>query len=208
MIATTALSPSPPSAEHGFTLVELLAAMVAGSLILATLSWTLATLGRELGASKLAEPRHQLDAAAPMLTGLIEQMQPVHGNDRKYVARPRDMEFVTSPPAALGAVGAVRASLEVRRERKGDSLYARFAPQEASDNFPTAARSERLLAEGYRSIGFDYLMPPRGEEGLPPKLVTISLTDSGGRTTRIAAAPRLTAGGDCRFDPVSMTCRR
>jgi prepilin-type N-terminal cleavage/methylation domain-containing protein len=196
------------SAEHGFTLIELLAAMVAGSLILATLSWTLATLGRELGAAKSAEPRNLVNAAAPILVGLIEQAYPTQKDEPTFVAGTREMEFMTTPPASLGAVGPVRATLSVRPANGGDALYASFAPADAGAYFPAAARQERLLAEGYRSIRFDYLLQDDKHKELPPRLVTIILADAKGRATRIAAAPRLTAGGDCRFDPVSMTCRR
>jgi prepilin-type N-terminal cleavage/methylation domain-containing protein len=196
------------SAEHGFTLIELLAAMVAGSLILATLSWTLASLGRELRTSSRTEPRQHLSAAAPVLTGLIEQAHPTAQGEPPIVTRAREMAFVTAPPASLGAVGPVRATLSVRSQNGGDALYATFRPADPSAPFPAAARGERLLAEGYRSIRFDYLVPADKDKNLPPGLVTISLTDRQGRTTRLAAAPRLTAGGDCRFDPISMTCRR
>lgn len=196
------------SAEHGFTLVELLVAMVAGSMLLASLTWTLSTLGRELAASRQAEPRQRLAAAAPMLVNLIERTVPPASDQPAIVAEPRRLAFVTMPPAALGAVGPVRATLTVRGDAGGDSLHARFAPLEATAGFPAAALSDRPLLEKYRSIGFDYRLPAADDPRPLPRLVTIRLVDREGRSTSIAAAPRITAGGDCRFDPVSMTCRR
>ena len=196
------------SAQQGFTLVELLAAMIAGSLILATLSWTLASLGRELRASTLAEPRQRLSDVAPALIRLIEQAQPTAKDEAKIAAGPKRLAFTTSPPAALGASGAVRAELIVRGGQEGEGLYARFAPADPRTALPAGAAEELALAEGYRAISFDYRMPKDADAGLPPRLVTISLTDDKGRITRLAAAPRLTAAGDCRFDPVSMACRR
>jgi prepilin-type N-terminal cleavage/methylation domain-containing protein len=196
------------STEHGFTLIELLVAMVAGSLLLATLSWTLATLGRELRSSQRAEPRQRLDAVAPVLANLIEQTLPTAKDERAIVARPQRLVFVTMPPAALGATGPVRATLSVRPHQAGEALYARFEPAAAAAAFPAAARAERRLIEGYRHIRFDYALAPKEEAGLPPKLVTISLSDAEGRSVRLAAAPRLNSSGACRFDPISMTCRR
>ncbi|HMJ92946.1 MAG TPA: prepilin-type N-terminal cleavage/methylation domain-containing protein [Allosphingosinicella sp.] len=196
------------SAQQGFTLIELLAAMIAGSLILATLSWTLASLGRELRASTLAEPRQRLSDVAPALTRLIEQAQPTARGETQIVATPKRFAFTTAPPSALGAAGSVRAELSVRSGESGEGLYARFAPADSSAALPPGATAEVPLVEGYRTIGFDYRLPKDNEAGLPPRLVTISLTDKAGRTTRLAAAPRLTAAGDCRFDPVSMACRR
>ncbi|HEY5722121.1 MAG TPA: prepilin-type N-terminal cleavage/methylation domain-containing protein [Allosphingosinicella sp.] len=201
-------TPSWRSAEHGFTLIELLAAMIAGSLILATLSWTLASLGRELRTSTLAEPRQRLSDVAPALTRLIEQAQPTAKGETRIVATSKRLAFTTAPPAALGAAGAVRTELIVHAGQSGEGLYARFAPADPRAALPPGAAAEVPLVEGYRAIAFRYEMPKDPEAGLPPRLVTISLTDGSGRTTRLAAAPRLTAAGDCRFDPVSMACRR
>jgi prepilin-type N-terminal cleavage/methylation domain-containing protein len=196
------------SAEHGFTLIELLVAMVAGSMLLASLSWTLSSLGRELAASRRAEPRQRLAASAPILVNLIEQIVPPAAGEPDIIAGPRRFVFVTMPPRALGAVGPVRATLSVRADADGDTLHARFEPAQATAGFPAAALSDRPLLEHYRSIGFEYRLPAANDPRPMPRLVTIRLVDDEGRTTRVAAAPRITAGGDCRFDPVSMTCRR
>ena len=123
-------------AQQGFTLIELLAAMIAGSLILATLSWTLASLGRELQASTFAEPRQRLSDVAPALTRLIEQAQPTAKGETRIQATPKRLAFTTTPPAALGASGAVRAELIVRAGDGGETLFARFAPAD-----PRAPRS-------------------------------------------------------------------
>jgi prepilin-type N-terminal cleavage/methylation domain-containing protein len=196
------------SAQQGFTLVELLVALVAGSMLLASLTWTLSTLGRELEAARLAEPRERLDSAAPIITGLIEQILPAAKDEAPVLAEARRFVFLATPPASLGAVGPVRVTLEVRGAAGGQSLLARFAPVDPSAPFPAAARADLPLMEGYRSIRFDYVMGDPREKSLPPRLVAINLVDGRGRPARIVAAPRLTASGDCRFDPISMTCRR
>jgi prepilin-type N-terminal cleavage/methylation domain-containing protein len=200
--------PIRPRGQEGFTLIELLASMIAGSLILATLSWTLSSLGRELRASTLAEPRQRLSEVAPALIRLIEQAQPTAKDEAKIAAGPKRLAFTTAPPAALGATGAIRAEIIVRSVEGGEGLYARFAPADARAALPPGAAEELTLVEGYRSIDFAYEMPKDVDSGLPPRLVRISLTDRSGRTTRLTAAPRLTAAGDCRFDPISMACRR
>ena len=201
-------TPSWRSAQQGFTLVELLAAMIAGSLILATLSWTVTSLARELRASTLAEPRQKLSDVAPALTRLIEQAQPTAKGEAKIVATQKRLAFTTAPPTALGAAGSVRAEFMVRPAQGGEGLFARFAPAVSGAALSPGATAEFPIVEGYRSISFGYQMPKDPEAGLPPRLVTISLTDQSGRTTRLSAAPRLTATGGCRFDPVSMACRR
>lgn len=193
---------------NGFTLVELLAAMVAGSLLLATLGWCVATLGRELKSSARLEAGHRLDDAAPALAGLIERMLPGFAGGEAIVAEPSRLVFVTAPPAALAASGPVRIALSVRAFEGREALYARFEPADAGAPFAAAARAERRLAEGYGAIRFDYALADPGEEGVPPKLVTISFSDPAGRTVRLAAAPRFNGSANCRFDPGAMTCRR
>jgi prepilin-type N-terminal cleavage/methylation domain-containing protein len=201
-------TPSWRSAEHGFTLVELLVALVAGSMLLASLSWTLTSLGRELRESRLAEPVARADAAAPVVAGLIEQMFPAGKDQAAIVTEPTHLAFSTLPPAALGAVGPVRATLDIRGLSDGQALYATFEPVDPAAPFPAAARDARPLVEGYRLIRFDYQFADPRDEGMPPRLVTLSLVDRNGRATRVAATPRISSSGDCRFDPISMTCRR
>jgi prepilin-type N-terminal cleavage/methylation domain-containing protein len=194
--------------EGGFTLVELLVALVAGSMLLASLSWTLTSLGRELDSSRQEKIAASADSATPVIAGLIEQMYPVAKDEAAIVARPRFLAFRTVPPAALGPVGPVWATLEVRDGPDGQALYARFEPADPTASFPAAARQARALAEGYRQIRFDYRLADPKDEGMPPQLVTLSLVDRRGRVSRVVAAPRITSAADCRFDPISMTCRR
>ena len=201
-------TPSGSSTEQGFTLVELLVALVAGSMLLASLSWTLTSLGRELRVSRLAETAARADAAAPVVAGLIEQMFPDAKDETAILAEPTRLAFATMPPAALGAVGPVRATFDIRGQADGQALYASFEPVDPAAPFPAAAREARPLVEGYKQIRFDYRLADPPDQGMPPRLVTLSLVDRNGRLTRVAATPRMNSSGDCRFDPISMTCRR
>jgi prepilin-type N-terminal cleavage/methylation domain-containing protein len=194
--------------QRGFTLIELLVAMVAGSFLLASLSWTLMSLGRELTVSRMSQSRQELAAVAPIVAGLIDQAMPRGRDEPPIITEPRRLVFITAPPAALGAVGPIRATLTVQSDVQGESLHARFEPVDPVMRFPQEARAERVLIRHYRQIRFDYRMATDKESGLPPRLVTISLVDREGRPARFAATPRLTTSGDCRFDPISMTCRR
>jgi hypothetical protein len=135
-------------------------------------------------------------------------MFPTAQDEAAIVAEPRRLVFTTVPPAALGAVGPVRATLDIRDRPDGQALYARFEPADPAAPFPAAAREVRPLVEGYKLIRFDYRLADPKDVGMPPRLVTLSLVDRTGRVTRVAAAPRITSSGDCRFDPISMTCRR
>lgn len=182
---------------NGFTLVELLAALVAGSLLLAALSWTMRDMVAELARSDERRAADDLAEIAPTLEALVERADP-----GAFEGSARRMAITVPPPRAAGAAGPVRLVLEVRRDRAGEELLARFEPKEGA--WPAAAR-ERVLAAGWREIGFEYLAgDPRA--GPLPRLVTIRF-DDGERVRRISAEPRLNSDGACRFDPISMECR-
>lgn len=193
---------------NGFTLIELLVAMVAGSLLLATLSWCLATLGRELRWSGQQGEQKRLEIAGPAINHLIEQMLPTAGGGEAIGANAERLVMITEPPAALGPTGPIRASLSVRNHGGRKALFARLEPADPKAIFPEAARAERRLVDGYEEISFHYASAHSASEDVLPRLVTISFTDSKGDISRLTSTPRMNSGGDCRFDPISMTCRR
>ena len=61
---------------NGFTLVELLVAMVAGSLLLASLSWMLGNVSHSLKAPAKDRVAAQLSQIEPTLSQLISHIQP------------------------------------------------------------------------------------------------------------------------------------
>lgn len=192
----------------GFTLVELLVAMTAGSLLLVGLGWTVGSLARELGSAKQNETLHQVAAVTPTLTGLIEGALPAMSTGPSIVIDSDRLEFMTVPPRALGAVGPVRLALWVGRDKGLAALHASFEPAEPSGVIPQAAGAETVLVGGLDDIRFEYSRPDGGDGDLAPRLITIYFEDSEGRVIRVSAAPRINSSGDCRFDPISMTCRR
>ena len=193
--------------ERGFTLVEVLAALVVGGLLIAELGWTMGGLGDELH----ARPKHPELAAvrviAPPLSALLTgALPPTPGGagfdgDRDY------LKFHTAPPAALGAIGPMTAELRVRATATGRGLFLQLTPDMRGDHLPGAVTDERRLADGFAEIDFSYETRPRPNAATLPRLITISFTAKDGRTAKIVAAPRLTSDGNCRFDPISMACR-
>lgn len=196
--------PCPPrkgeGVEAGFTLVEVLAALVAGALLLVTIGWSFSSVARLLPADPSEERAERLTRVAPRIEALIEQAQP-----SEFEGRPDSLSAIVPPPLAAGPVGPLRLRLIVRNEAAGKSLFAAFEPQSPDVRWPAAAREIRL-AEGYRDIRFDYLHDGGPADRVLPRLVTISF-DDGRAVRRISATPRLDSDGSCRFDPVSMTCR-
>jgi prepilin-type N-terminal cleavage/methylation domain-containing protein len=189
---------------NGFTLIELLVAMVAGAMLLGSLSWVLATLGRDYGTKTSNKELNQLAALEPALTRMIEAMAVPLAGEPIPSAVQNELRFTTSPPQAMAAVGNVNTQLSVTQQADGAALQLTLAPTVAGSFF---ARDE-MLATGLKSITIE--TQPRNGSGEPrlPGLVTISFATKQGEVARISAVPRQTISGTCRFDPISLTCRR
>lgn len=190
---------------NGFTLVELLAAMVAGSLLLATLSWTASSLARALPVASETLHDRQLERLGPVLTHMLEQVSPAAGPGA-FKGDAKSLSAIVPPPLAAGPVGPLRFTLVVRPAPRGQALFAALEPVEPTAAFPADARRERLLLGGFAAIGFEYVAE-NGEKNSIPRLITLQFSDGIGNSRRISAAPRITSDGRCRFDPISMTCR-
>lgn len=191
--------------EEGFTIIELLAAMVVGSLLLVALSWSVGSLARELRASS-EKPKQHLEKRASSLTTLIEQALPQKDGATAIVAERERLIVVTPPPAALGASGPLQLTLRVESRGGGQALIAQFKATGDGTPLPAPANDDLPLVQGYREIWLDYA---RGSEGRASQLrrVTINFRDDKDEVTRLSAIPRTNSSGACRFDPISMSCR-
>lgn len=189
---------------NGFTLVELLVAMVAGSLLLVSLSWMLGSVTHILKASPKDKVTAQVGDLAPALTRLIEQIPPLDKEVPPASISADAMRFATSPPQALGADGLMTVTLKTEPQGDGLALVGEFEGERQGQ--PWQRRD--ILAHGFSAIGFDARWPVAPGAPKLPSLVTIRFATRDGETARIVATPRLTGGGPCHFDPISMTCRR
>lgn len=192
--------------EAGFTLVELLAAMLAGAFLLAVLAWNVAALGREVRADVDYDPADAVAAIAPQLSTLIEAALPPGAGDEPPVLQSDKLSIVTTAPMALGPVGPMRLTLSVNRDSTGEALSARVELLDEELSLPETARAEQKLLSGMDRIDFDYVDPDSGTAGLP-RLVRLIVDTGRGEPIAIAAAPRVNTGGACHFDLISMACR-
>lgn len=190
--------------EDGFTLVEMLAALVAGSLLLISLGWAISTLGRQFEASRDDTAVQNLQRLTPVLTAWIQGALPP-AKEGDFIAQPRSLSFVTAPPDAFLSTGPVRLKLVAAQYEGSEALFAEFTPAEpgATGSLP---EKRKLLVKGYRNIRFQY-EPSVIDPDKLPALIRARFTDSAGRTLSITALPRINADGACRFDPISMECR-
>lgn len=188
---------------NGFTLVELLVAMVAGSLLLASLTWMLGSVTRIFKAQPADLVIRQVGDLAPILSRLIAQIPPPDQDIAPMDVSAEAMTFMSTPPQALAADGLMKVTLKTERRTDGLALVGQFDGMRKGQ---TWSRSD-TLAHGFSAIAFEARWP--NEPGAPrlPSLLSLRFATPDGRTARIVAAPRLNGGGTCRFDPISMTCR-
>lgn len=197
-------------ADPGFTLVEILVALVAGALILAGLSATLVTLQRQYARmDKTSDTLVAIDAIEPALRRLIEQAAPVKVADVSFASDERALRLVVPAPQALGTPGLVQLDLSVTRQAKGEALVAKLSALPSGPALPAGASRPVVLAEGLTSIRFTTAFAPP-DPSMPdverPRLVSLDFKD-GSTGRRIDIVPRLTGDGSCRFDPISLACR-
>ena len=107
--------------HNGFTLVELLAAMAAGSLLLVALGAATASLSREARQTVIAKDATKAAKSAAVLERLITSLQPGEADAPTIHVQEKSLSGDIDPPAALGPVGPLHMVLEVKRERDGET---------------------------------------------------------------------------------------
>jgi prepilin-type N-terminal cleavage/methylation domain-containing protein len=180
--------------EAGFTLIELLVAMTAAALLLASLTWTVSRLGRQLEGRVGTGAAAEVAALRPVISSLMGGVQT--GSDNGPDINRRDVRFVTAAPGAMGSAGRATVRLHVSGV-PGDRHLEGVV---RTDEDPPAERRFRSV-HGWKDIAFSRI----GEEDAPPVL-KIDFTGNEDRQSIVAAA-RINTQGDCVFDPISMACR-
>lgn len=189
---------------NGFTLVELLVAMVAGSLLLASLSWMLGNVSHSLKAPAKDRVAAQLSQIEPTLSQLISHIQPPDKVTPPVTANANLISFTTEAPQSLRAAGVITATLSTQTRAEGVALVGQFEGQREGQSWVR----QTDLATGFTSISFATQWPTAPEALALPTLITLRFEAPRGTVTTISAAPRLNGGGPCHFDPISMSCRR
>lgn len=186
--------------EQGFTLVEMLVALVAGGLLLASLGSLTGMLGSEVRRTARGDQFDQLAKIAPSLTLLLQSVRPT-GGTKTLDADASHLTGEIDPPLARAGQGPMRLGLTVMRDRDGEALDLDLG-NPADD---ASATDNRRLVHGFRKIDIDIRQSDPGT-GVP-SLITLGFTTQSGEDWDIVVEPRLNAIGGCRFDPISMSCR-
>lgn len=186
--------------EAGFTLVEVLVVLVAGSLLMVSLSWVLQGAARDFRQAVSADAQSPRTDGLETLARLIEGAQPgaTQGADS---FNSNEVGYIVETPTALQTPGSARLTLSVRGNSGDRQLVAELQP--LSGDGPSGMPVESILLSGVSGLELDVGTASRA--GLPGPL-TLEF-EQGGKQHKLIFRPRITADGICRFDPISLACR-
>ncbi|AKJ29727.1 PulJ/GspJ family protein [Caldimonas brevitalea] len=206
----------------GFTLIEMLAAVAVGSLLVYLLSQTLTLTQQGLSrATRLGDQRMQEETADRVLRGLLGQLLPaspgrattaLHGS-ASFV------EFSTLPPQSRWSDGVLQARLAVEPDGPSRHALVLTLTSPAAAPMPPARVERRVLLSGLATARLTYYYTDSGRDRLAatpidphrlPELVVADWTYSDGGARQggeIAVRPRVQAPGDCDLDMTTATCR-
>jgi prepilin-type N-terminal cleavage/methylation domain-containing protein len=192
--------------QAGFTLVELLFALVAGGLLLITLGWAIRSLEDQYRRHAGHTSVETVEAIAPFLDREIGRALPPAAG-ATFDGTDTSLALTVPPPKALGPVGPLRLRLSVVDGQSGKALVAQFAPATVGQQLPTSALAPVTLADGFRDIRFSYLRRSNDAATTLPRLVTLQFINQAGTLLPLGIEPRITMGADCVFDTIAQACR-
>lgn len=182
--------------QRGFSLIELLVAMAAAALLLATLASVTGGLAARARSADRTAPLLEEARAGAALAALVARAVPTD-EPGAIVSDEGALLF----PVAGNAGDAQSVVLTVGNG--GRALEAALQNRQGR----TIAGSEELLVEGARaiSIAAPVSVSRNGDRRL--SRVEIRVTRADGSQYSLAASPRITARPGCRFDAISLECR-
>lgn len=186
--------------EAGFTLVELLAAMVAAALLLTALGSI--TGGLSNAVERQGQARSS-DRPGAMMTALVLRARP--SADGAIIATPQQLRFPISPPDAARDGQPLLADLSITPAARGSMLTIQLYDAQTALPLPgTQLRASNV--NGMMRFDAAEDTTPDGTTRLTSVTLHLPLRDGG--TLPIIASPRVTAAAGCVFDPISLECRR
>lgn len=207
------------AAAAGFTLLELLIAMVIGGGLIYLISDVLTLVQR--GSERSRDVAYQLlidqRAIALVRDAIANLVPPVDADERyKIVATESRFEFATSPVYAQSQWGTIKASIVIDAHVDGKIAitYEHGAPHIGKRHASPPSRVVLLKHLTSASLQYLYRTPLGGRgqpstPGQPPELITLTWAsdENPNLIQSISMRPRLNAGANCRLDLQSARCR-
>jgi prepilin-type N-terminal cleavage/methylation domain-containing protein len=183
---------------NGFTLIELLIAMTAGALLLASMSWVVARLSRDMRQSKLGAPERELLTVSDRLASLIATARAGPGDD--ITLSDRQLSFVADPPLSVGPVGLVQAELRITGRPTNQQLELSLR-----DGLGRTIGESRpsILLRDQQQMRFEWA----GETGAAGRVIAFRTVDAEGKAHALMLPLRINGDPNCQFDVISMACR-
>lgn len=200
----------------GFTLLELLVAMVVSASLLALLSQILGsfqTVSRKARDTSSQSAKFSQGQQA-LVTLIREALPPLPGRQgSSFVGTGKSAEFNALPPQSLRYIGPVRARLTIERVASGGSeIWVSLSPLGLAVTTPLP---RQLLLTAPGAISFEYLdaalnlpLAYWDDEKHIPTLVQLRF--GGGQQEQqlpVSAAPRRQRAAACLLDVQNMGCR-
>lgn len=208
----------PSSLQAGFSLIEVLVAMVVGSMLIALSTSAVSTIrARWQSATDFHARIENQSRTVSVLYKLIERAVPFSLNPggAAFEGTVDEIRFSAPAPLAFETSGLMRYSLRTMRlEGERYSLILDVLDTEGS----SAPIISEVLFSDLNIVKFTYYENASsgvvsqtswiGKKGLPG-MIEVALKSAGEDqpVTRIKMRPRMTVDSRCLFDPVSRKCR-
>lgn len=200
------------AAQQGFTLLEILAAMVLLALLMLGVYAGIRTATHTVHAGTLAVQRmDSLRAAQQFVRRELSQARALpwardtHGNAVYFIGTPDSIRFVAPLPGYLGKLGPQLQTLQLVRDGKAMRLQVSFAQLPPDGSTPRQLGKPQVLLRGIRAGRFTYLGWPTDTAASAwqadwptmnslPALVQIKLRLADASWPLLRVAPRVDAG--------------
>lgn len=188
---------------QGFTLVELLAAMVAAALLVLALGSVTAGLSARLAQVGRADAAPDAAADAAAFVALVQRAIPTAEPGHIVSTRERVL-FPIAAPQALVESEPMLAELVVEGSAPEKHVVLRLLS--ATTGQPIAG-SDTIIFNDMAAIDLDADIERAGAGDTGLRRLSLHLVTRNGDRSLRSASPHVSVRPGCRFDPISLTCR-
>lgn len=181
--------------EKGFTLVEVLVALVVGSLLLGSISWVLGGLSDDLRGTESQSNVLQNVQTSQLLENILSDARFSSADGESMQRSATNLAFRMTAPMALERRGYIDAELSVHAGQDGKSLALHWPDQDLE---------EISLLSGMDDIELQY---DAKNAAFLNKITIIYLEQGADENRQLILRPKINAKGACIFDPISQRCR-
>jgi len=194
--------------SRGFTLIEVLVALLAASLLLIPLGWAVGRLGKDLKTEQVNGAVHSWADDAYALRHLVATGSFADANGQPLADGPGFVRMRISPPQSVVGAGMVLA--ELRSSGAAGDHGIRLSIVQPSTVEPSAGEPSAMappvdLFPGGRDVKLRLVRTPDNRQASAH--VQIDLRDARGRKFAMRFAPSVSGNPACEFDLVSLACR-